>query len=165
MSALKERYDYNGNAVIVPKREREFDDEKLKKIKKERQEELRRKLNERNKARAKLILFIFACFIIGFSLLYRYCEIYTLQNNLVAAQLKENNIKRSNQDLQYSLAQNNNIGTLEQKAAALNMTLPDSNSVVYVNLNKKTVVAPSVNNTDSSKKVSFIDFIKNIFAF
>lgn len=139
MAILNNNYGVNGNTVLVPNRRKEYDEEQARKLRKSKEEHIRRKALAKNKIKAKIMLAIVIGFFIGVSMIYRYSAIYTLGNKLQAAQLDAQNMQKNNENLELQLAKFNNLQNLQQKANALQMVQPDKNSAVYVDLNKQSV--------------------------
>lgn len=150
-------YSINGNAALVPKRRPFEEDEKLKELKKAKEEYLRNKKLAQNRKRARVMLSIVSVFVVGVVLIYRYSEIYTMQKDLITAQAQVDTLNKNNDDLHYQLAKYNNINYIQQKAASLNMVQPDKSTIATVNLNKQNIVKTSTDN--SKKSLSILDII------
>lgn len=158
MVTANKNYSVNGNAALLPKRRPFEEDEKLKELKRAKEQYIRNKKNAQNKQKARVMLSIVAAFVIGVVLIYRYSEIYTMQKNLITVQAHIDTLNKNNDDLHYQLAKFNNINYIQQKASDLHMVQPDKNTITTVNLNKKSIVT-AASNDNSKKSLSIIDII------
>lgn len=157
MIITNKKFSVEGSAALNPQK-REIgntDDEKYRKIKESQKEILRRKKQVRLKRQAAIIAFIFITFILGFTIIYRYSKIYTLQRELANIQDKSSVLKNQNDDLNKKLMMYSNIDEIQSKATdKLHMIQPDNTKAVFVNLNKNSVkVKKSYDENNQGKSI------------
>lgn len=158
--ATNKKYSVNGNAALLPKRRPFEEDEKLKELKKAKEQYIRNKKMAQNKLKARVMLSIVAAFVVGVVMIYRYSSIYSMQKDLITAQTQIDTLNKNNDDLHYQLAKYNNVNYIQQKASDLHMVQPDKNSITTVNLNKKNITK-TISVDNSKKNLSIIDIIKS----
>lgn len=163
MIIANKNFSVEGSAALNPQR-RELgntEDEKYKKIKESQKNVLRRKKQIQLKRQARIIGLIFITFILGFTIIYRYSKIYTLQRELADVQDKSNNLKSQNDDLSKRLMMYSNIDEIQSKATEkLHMIQPDNTKAVYVDLNKNSVKVQK-NYDESNQGKSILEVIES----
>ncbi|MDP4177031.1 MAG: hypothetical protein Q8900_01660 [Bacillota bacterium] len=123
-----------GNTVLSPQHETfEKEYEKLTKYKKE--------INAINKQKRiqnkiKTMIFIAILFAVGFSVIYRYSVLYSMEKNMYSLDSKIENVKTDNENLKIKLLKNSNLKKLDDAATKLNMFYPTKSSVIYCDLAK-----------------------------
>ncbi|MCR3757853.1 hypothetical protein [Clostridium felsineum] len=153
------------NALAPQKNNTDANERALKNYRERRKKEKRMKLIKKHiqmKKQARVILAIVAVFILGFTVLYRYSEIYSLQNKLEMVQNDSNNISGENDDLKLELFKNESIDNVAEKATGdLHMVNPDKNHATYTNLQKKSITIDK--DTEASKSKGILEIIESKF--
>jgi len=112
----------------------------------EREEERKRKLkqnkqrNRRVNRKVKVLRNIVVTFIVGLTLVGRYCIIYDMQREFNSVESSINVINKENENLKVDLVKYNNLQLIEETATnKLKMVKPDKSGAVYTNLSKEVI--------------------------
>lgn len=163
MIITNKKFSVEGSTALSPQKKEigNADDDKYKKIKESRENILRRKKQIKLKRQARILGLIFITFILGFTIIYRYSKIYTLQKQLADIQDKSNSLKNQNDDLNKKLMIYSNIDEIQSKATEkLHMIQPDNTKVVYSNLSKNSIKVKE-NNNESSQGKGIVELIES----
>ncbi|MDW8799630.1 cell division protein FtsL [Clostridium sp. A1-XYC3] len=155
MIVVNEDSIIQGNTVLKPKysptRGNEVDKEKANRKRRHKQ------VNRRVKNKMKIIRNIALIFIIGLTLVGRYCIIYDMQMELNSIKSNINTINKENENLRVELVKFNNIQQIEETAVSkLHMVKPDKSMAVYTNISKETI--------QSSEKKKQVEEEKSIWS-
>ena len=143
-------YDYGylyGQTAALPKRNRELEEERRQKrveeLRRRRAQDLAKKRKElQKKQQLKLksisILLAVAVSVLFGGIIYRYASISETnsQINKLKTQLATETNKVSELNMEYTMAQN--LDTIRDKAKQLGMDFPNSDQIVYFDLNGET---------------------------
>lgn len=156
MIVVNENSVIRGNTVLKPEydpykdKQAERDKERKRKIKQNKQR------NKRMKSKVKIMRNIALTFIIGMTLVARYCIIYDMQRELNSIKSSISYTNRENENLKVELVKYNNLQFIEETATnKLQMTKPDKGLAVYTNLSKEVI--------QSREKKKEIEEQKNIW--
>lgn len=140
MIVVNENSVIRGNTVLKPEydpykdKQAERDKERKRKIKQNKQR------NKRMKSKVKVMRNIALTFIIGMTLVARYCIIYDMQRELNSIKSSISYTNRENENLKVELVKYNNLQFIEETATnKLQMTKPDKGLAVYTNLSKEVI--------------------------
>jgi cell division protein FtsL len=138
---------FNGNTVLAPEYLPSKKNEEYEKLRKARQESLKRNQQLRINKKLKVLLCISAVFILGIAMIYRYSVIYDMEKQVGKERSIESKLQIDNDNIKIQLAKYNDINKIEEFAInKLHMVQPDKGAAIYMDLNKS-------NFKDSSKKV------------
>ena len=151
MVVTEKKYINNGNNALNPKR-KPFREENNEFGRKDN-EELRKSKQIKLRKQAMVMACIGLVFILGFSVVYRYSVIYTMQIKLQAANTNVDNIGKDNENLRLQLVQYNRLGDLQDKASKLNMVAPQKNNAVSLNYDKQTLKLKSSGDVQDKKNI------------
>ncbi|MFL0251604.1 septum formation initiator family protein [Clostridium neuense] len=163
MIITSKKFSVEGSTALSPQKKEVIitEDDKYKKIKESQKDILRRKKQIQLKRQARIIAFIFITFIIGFTVIYRYSKIYTLQREFANVQDKASVLKSQNDDLNKRLMMYSNIDEIQSKATEeLHMIEPDNTKAVFVDLNKNSVKLQK-NYGESNQGKSIVEVIES----
>ncbi|WP_026881276.1 hypothetical protein [Clostridium akagii] len=156
MVVIEKNYINSGSTALQPKRKPiEKDNSELKRAENEKQ---RHKKQLKLKNQGLVILSIVLLFSLGSTLIYRYSEIYAMENTLIKSTSNSGNIEKDNENLRLQLVQHNRVSVVEDNAAKLNMVPIDKSQEVSLNYDKQTLTA-SENSDDTKDKQSFFNKI------
>lgn len=153
----------NGNTVLAPeyvpsRRHKNEEDEKLKR---ERKQKL---INERNikvKKKTRTLKNIGIVFVLGVTLIGRYCAIYNMQKNLSEVKTQISTLNKENENLRVELVKFNNMVYIEDIAVnKLHMVRPEKSLAIHLNLSKDNFEDTLSEN--DIKHESLLQKIKNI---
>jgi cell division protein FtsL len=129
-----------GNTVLKPEynpydnEQEEKSKERRKKIKQNKQ------ISKRAQNKVKVMRNIALTFVVGLTLVARYCIIYNMQMELNSVKSDINAVNRDNENLKVELVKYNNLQFIEDAATnKLHMIVPDKSSAVYANLSKEVI--------------------------
>ncbi|XOQ58644.1 MAG: Cell division protein FtsL [Clostridium sp.] len=143
----------NGNNAMEAEYETNRASKKKKKV-------VKRNRKKYVKHKIKTMRNIALVFIVGVTLITRYCIIYNMQMEYNSIQNRINKIKRENENLKIDLMKYNNIEYIEDKAInKLNMVQTKKSSAVYVNLNNK-IVKQETSDKDTDKFSGILNVLK-----
>ncbi|MDP4143260.1 MAG: cell division protein FtsL [Bacillota bacterium] len=157
MIVANKQYSTNGNAALVP--ERKYIPEK-KDLKNEQiqSEELKKAKQHKKRVQAKIIVSIFAMFVIGLTIVVRYSDIYVMQRQLTLEQENLNSLTKENEDMKLDLMRQGNLKDIEKQATEdLHMVLPSKDQAIHVDLGKNNFNTVQVNKDQND---GFINTIK-----
>lgn len=139
MIVVNEENSISGNNVLQPEYVPYIDQE-------DKERELRRKAKNKRlkqkkiKDKIKVLRNIILSFIIGITLVGRYCVIYNMQRELNSISTNINELNKENENIRVDLLKYNNIQYIENIAVnKLHMIYPDKGSAVYTDLKKQNV--------------------------
>jgi cell division protein FtsL len=145
MNVLNEKIMINGNTVLAPNHAPYRESEQKRQVKKSS--------SARKAVNRKLVVIrnIMFAFIVGITLIGRYCIIYSLQDELNTTAHSISAISKENENLKVELVKYNNIQYIEDVAVnKLGMVTPDRNDAIYADISKATIIA-SESESDKSK--------------
>jgi cell division protein FtsL len=156
----EKKYVNNGSSALNPQKKpfREGNNELQRKDK----EELRKAKQVKLKKRAMIMCSIGFIFLAGFTVIYRYSMIYSMQIQLESNNANIDNIIKNNENLQLQLVQYNKLESLEDEASKLNMVTPEKNSSVSLDYDKQTLKLANNTSTQSKENIfsKLLDMIK-----
>ena len=155
----KNNFEINGNTVLAP--DESFKKRKYEDLEKSRKQiEHSKKLKDMKKKKS-VLKNIFLGFIIGMTIIARYCMIYSYQDEITKTKAKIETLSKENDTYKVELIKFRNIGYIEEIATTkLHMVKPRISDIQYCNLSK--------NNLDTKEKLevktsnNIINKIKNI---
>jgi len=155
----KSNFEMDGNTVLAP-------DEQVRKRRYEDYEKSRQQTQDTKKIRdiknkKSILRNILLGFVIGVTIIARYCMIYNYQDTTTKAKAEIETLNRENDSYKLQLIKFRNISYIEQLATSkLNMVKPSISDVQYVDLNKNNLKA----NEESQVKLSsdIVNKLKNI---
>lgn len=116
---------------------------------------------KRTKNKAKVLRNIAVGFIVAITLVYRYCYIYNIEQDITVAKNNISKVKAENENLRIGLLKYNNIETIEKiSGEKLNMIPKSRTNVLYTDLEKNNFEDTVKTNTEKKGK-SIIERIKN----
>ncbi len=152
-----------GNTVLKPEYLPSIEQENEKKRLKERAKNKRLK-QKRVKNKFKIIRNIVFSFIIGVTLVGRYCIIYNMQKELNSIKFNTNEMNNENENLKVELVKYNNIQYIEEFAVnKLHMFSPDKGSAIYTDLNKENIKSIDKKNEKQAPKKIWEKLTKILF--
>lgn len=154
----EKRYISAGNNALLPERRSNGEDQK-KKLLQERNKKLKNEKQLKLKNQAKVMMGIGLTFLIGFTVVYRYSAIYTMESKLSASTLQTNNLVKQNESLKVQLMQYSQVQNIKDEADKLNMVQPDNSKAVAVDYDKPVIKYSS--NENSQKSPSIFQIIKD----
>lgn len=150
-----------GNTVLKPERvqiEKENND-KYEKLEKQKNQLKLKKEKEAKVHKAKIISLIFISFLIGFTVLYRYSLIYSIQKDYVEARQSVGTLAKENENLKINLVKLEDDKTIRDKISSLKMAVASKNVCASVDLNKDVFNAKKENKTEEG----VLSYIKQLF--
>lgn len=129
----------NGNTVLAPEYvpSRRYRNEEDEKLKKERKQKLIDERNIKIKKKTRTLRNIGIVFILGVTLIGRYCVIYNMQKNLSEAKTQISTLNKENENLKVDLVKYNNMVYIEDIAVnKLHMVRADKSLAIHLNLSK-----------------------------
>lgn len=139
MNVYNEKIMIDGNTVLAPSHVpyRESEHERQVKRNKARNKAKNKNINK------KVIIMrnIMIAFIVGITLVGRYCIIYNLQSELNTTKQSIAAFSKENENLKVELVKYNNIQYIEDVAInKLGMVTPDRNDAIYADISKDTII-------------------------
>ncbi|KHD38275.1 hypothetical protein NL50_01865 [Clostridium acetobutylicum] len=158
MIITDKRFQIKGNNALAPEENNLGVEERVlesyRRRRKKEKELKRMKKHVQMKKQARIIFGIVAAFVLGFTVLYRYSEIYSLQNKLEAVQNQSSNIENENDDLKLRIFRTEGIDNVSKKATGdLHMVNPDKNHAAYTDLKKKSITIDKDTEDSNSKGI------------
>ena len=149
----------DGNTVLAP--DKSFEKRKCEDLEKSRkQTERSKKLNDMKKKKSVLTNILLG-FVIGMTIIARYCMIYNYQDTASKAKVEMETLSRENDAYKVELIKFRNISYIEKTATTkLHMVKPRISDIQYLNLNKNNLKTTEDLEAKSSNNI--ISKIKNI---
>jgi len=145
MTEVHEKFGISGNTVLAPNYEPYRESEQRRQVKKNR-------INKKN-INKKIIVMrnIMIAFIVGITLVGRYCILYNLQSELNTTRQNIAALNKENENLKVDLVKYNNIQYIEDVAVnKLGMVTPDRNHAIYANISKNSIITAESKNSESN---------------
>ena len=140
MIVVNENSVIRGNTVLKPEYNPYKNDQAEQEEKRKRKIKHNKQKNRRMKNKVKVMRNIALTFIIGLTLVCRYCIIYDMQRELNSIKTNINVINRDNENLKVELVKYSNLQFIEETATnKLQMVKPDKGLAVYTNLDKEII--------------------------
>ena len=137
---------------------------KEKKIRQQKQEQIRQKIKLENKKHHKNIVMIFIVFAVLLVVSYRNSLINEKFNEIQNKKDKLSSIEKANGQLEVNIEGSTNLGNIGNEAKeSLGMGKLNNDQKVYVNLDKKDYVESSVKKDENDKKGWLQSIIDKIF--
>lgn len=155
----KNNFEINGNTVLAP-------DESFKKRKYEDLDKSRKQIQHSKKVRdlkkkKNVLTNILIGFIIGMTIIARYCMIYNYQDEISKSKAEIEALNKENDTYRVELIKFRNISYIEEIATTkLHMVKPRISDIQYCDLNKNNL--KSKENSDVKISKNIINKIKNI---
>jgi cell division protein FtsL len=151
MNVLNEKYVINGNTVLAPNYMPYRESEQKGQVRKNRS-------NKKN-INKKIIVMrnIMIAFIVGITLVGRYCIIYNLQSELNTTKQNISALSKENENLKVELVKYNNIQYIEDVAVKkLGMVTPDRNDAIYADVSKETIITAKGESNEGKNAVTVL---------
>jgi cell division protein FtsL len=151
MNVLNEKYVINGNTVLAPNYMPYRESEQNGQVRKN-------KSNKKN-INKKIIVMrnIMIAFIVGITLVGRYCIIYNLQSELNTTKQNISALNKENENLKVELVKYNNIQYIEDVAVnKLGMVTPDRNDAIYADVSKETIITAESESNEGKNAVTVL---------
>lgn len=150
MNVLNEKIMINGNTVLAPNHAPYRESEQKRQVRN------KKSANKALKKKFAIMRNIMIAFIVGITLVGRYCIIYSLQEELNKTTQNITALNKENENLKVELVKYNNIQYIEDTAVnKLGMVTPDRNDAIYADISKNTIIASESSN-DSNKSISVL---------
>jgi len=151
MNVLNEKIMINGNTVLAPNHAPYRESEQKRQVKKNKS--ARKAMNKK----VVIMRNIMIVFIVGITIIGRYCMIYSLQDQLNTTQHNISALNKENENLKVELVKYNNIQYIEDVAVnKLGMVTPDRNDAIYADISKNTIIASETESKESKNAVSVL---------
>jgi cell division protein FtsL len=145
----------DGNTVLAPNYVPYRESEHERQVKKSK---------ARNKARNKninkkviVMRNIMIAFIVGITLVGRYCIIYNLQSDLNTTKQNIAALNKENENLKVELVKYNNIQYIEDVATnKFGMVTPDRNDAIYADISKETIITAESESNEGKNAVNVL---------
>lgn len=156
MIMLDKENRFNGNTVLapeyVPSKKDQY--EKIKKNKRNKKKKKDRRLKKKFRTLGSILLI----FVLGVTIITRYCIIYNMQKELNNIENKVAVLDKDSENLKVELVKYSNLNTIEKQAKDnLHMVVPDKESAIYSDL--------SYNNFKENTNKNKNDKHKSLFKF
>ncbi|MGV8984386.1 hypothetical protein [Clostridium sp.] len=159
MIVAKNKFELDGNTVLAPDeqvRKRRYED-----LEKSKQQTQQSKKVKDIKSKKSILKNILLGFVIGITIIARYCMIYNYQDTTSKAKAQIETLNKENDAYKLELIKFRNIGRIEQTATTkLHMVKPSISDVQYCNLSKNNLV--TVEKSEVKISSDIISKIKNI---
>ena len=145
MNVLDEKFVINGNTVLAPNY--------MPYRESEQNGQVRKNNSNKKNINKKIIVMrnIMIAFIVGITLVGRYCIIYNLQSKLNTTKQNIAVHNKENENLKVELVKYNNIQYIEDVAVnKLGMVTPDRNHAIYANISKNSIITAESKNSESN---------------
>ena len=145
MNVLDEKFVINGNTVLAPNY--------MPYRESEQNGQVRKNNSNKKNINKKIIVMrnIMIAFIVGITLVGRYCIIYNLQSELNTTKQNITALNKENENLKVDLVKYNNIQYIEDVAVnKLGMVTPDRNHAIYANISKNSIITAESKNSESN---------------
>jgi cell division protein FtsL len=151
MNVLNGKIMIDGNTVLapnyVPYRESE----------RERQVKRNKAKNKNFNKKVVVMRNIMIAFIVGITLVGRYCIIYNLQSELNTTKQNIVALNKENENLKVELVKYNNIQYIEDAAInKLGMVTPDRNDAIYADISKETIITAESESNEGKNAVNVL---------
>ncbi len=151
MNVLNGKNMIDGNTVLapnyVPYRESE----------RERQVKRNKAKNKNFNKKVVVMRNIMIAFIVGITLVGRYCIIYNLQSELNTTKQNIVALNKENENLKVELVKYNNIQYIEEAAInKLGMVTPDRNDAIYADISKETIITAESESNEGKNAVNVL---------
>jgi len=152
---------FNGNTVLAPAYLPAKKVDEYEKLKKARQESLKKSQQLRINKKCKTLLSIFSIFILGVIMIFRYSVIYDMERQTSKERTIASNLVIDNDNIEIVLAKYKDISKIEDYAITkLHMIQPDKGSAIYMDLSKNNFLV-SHKDIAKSKGNEIINKIKD----
>ena len=145
MNVLDEKFVINGNTVLAPNY--------MPYRESEQNGQVRKNNSNKKNINKKIIVMrnIMIAFIVGITLVGRYCILYNLQSELNTTRQNIAALNKENENLKVDLVKYNNIQYIEDVAVnKLGMVTPDRNHAIYANISKNSIITAESKNSESN---------------
>lgn len=157
----KKDYFINGNTALVPEKKRTS--EEYDKLNKQKKESLKKIKKRKHINQARIMMSITLTFVVGFTIIFRYAQIYSMQKQLSSCNKEINNLQKSKEDLRIELVKCSNLQNVENRARTeFNMKDPIRNQAIFADLSKNNF-KDIKNDNKKQVNVGVIDKIKSMF--
>ncbi|HEY5576615.1 MAG TPA: septum formation initiator family protein [Clostridiaceae bacterium] len=149
MDELNEKFVINGNTVLAPNY--------MPYRESEQKRQVRKNSSNKKNIHKKIIVIrnIMIAFIVGITLVGRYCIIYNLQSELNTTKQNIAALNKENENLKVDLVKYNNIQYIEDVAVnKLGMVTPDRNDAIYADVSKKTIISAESKSNEGKNAVN-----------
>lgn len=151
MNVLNGKIMIDGNTALapnyVPYRESE----------RERQVKRNKAKNKNFNKKVVVMRNIMIAFIVGITLVGRYCIIYNLQSELNTTKQNIVALNKENENLKVELVKYNNIQYIEEAAInKLGMVTPDRNDAIYADISKETIITAEGESNEGKNAVNVL---------
>ena len=151
MDELNEKFVINGNTVLAPNY--------MPYRESEQKRQVRKNSSNKKNIHKKIIVIrnIMIAFIVGITLVGRYCIIYNLQSELNTTKQNISALNKENENLKVDLVKYNNIQYIEDVAVnKLGMVTPDRNDAIYADVSKKTIISAESKSNEGKNAVTAV---------
>jgi len=151
MDELNEKFVINGNTVLAPNY--------MPYRESEQKRQVRKNSSNKKNIHKKIIVIrnIMIAFIVGITLVGRYCIIYNLQSELNTTKQNISALNKENENLKVDLVKYNNIQYIEDVAVnKLGMVTPDRNDAIYADVSKKTIITAESKSNEGKNAVTAV---------
>lgn len=159
MIVAKNKFELDGNTVLAP--DEQVRKRKYEELEKSRQQTQQSKKIKDIKNKKSILKNILLLFVIGITIIARYCMIYNYQDTTSKARAQIETLNKENDAYKLELIKFRNISHIEQTAITkLHMVKPSIGDVQYCNLSKNNLVTAEKSEVKISSDI--ISKIKNI---
>ncbi|MGH4140952.1 hypothetical protein [Clostridium sp.] len=155
----KNNFEMDGNTVLAP--DEQVRKRKYQELEKSRQQtQLSKKIKD-IKNKKSILKNILLGFVIGITIIARYCMIYNYQDATSKAKAQIETLNKENDAYKLDLIKFRNISLIEQTATnKLHMVKPNISDIQYCNLSKNNLA--TVEKSQVKISIDIISKIKNI---
>lgn len=156
-----DEYIVRGNTVLKPQIgsvEKEKN-EKYERLNKQKKELNLKKQTEVKINKAKTLAYIFGFFLLGFTVLYRYSLIYSVQKDYVEERQGLVTLQKENENLKINLVKLEDDKNIKEKIDSLKMVTVNKSTCVNVDLDKDVFNEKKENKTETG----VLSYIKQLF--
>jgi cell division protein FtsL len=149
MNEVNEKFVISGNTVLAPNYEPYRESEQKRQVRENR-------ISKKN-INKKIIVMrnIMIAFIVGITLVGRYCILYNLQSELNTSKQNIAELNKENENLKVDLVKYNNIQYIEDVAVnKLGMVTPNRNDAIYADVSKKIIISAESESNEGEKAVT-----------
>lgn len=140
MIVVNENSVIRGNTVLKPDYNPYENDQSEREEERKRKQKHNKQRNRRMVSKVKVMRNIALTFIIGLTLVGRYCIIYDMQRELNSVKSSISVVNKENENLKVELVKYNNLQLIEETATnKLQMIKPDKGLALYTNLDKEVI--------------------------
>lgn len=148
---LNEKIMINGNTVLAPNHVPYRESEQKRQVRKNK--------SSKKNINKKIVIMrnIMIAFIVGITLIGRYCIIYNLQSELNTTRQNIVALNKENENLKVELVKYNNIQYIEDVAVnKLGMVTPDRNDAIYADISKETIITAESESGEGKNAVTVL---------